>query len=183
MLYDWAFLIPPGSMEWEVCLTLLHMSSNGNRTPGILILSAMLYPPGHMLPYPDSSTSITFFFSCRSIYQMVFPCLIGSYPCKHQTASQVTWYCASDLILCVLTLGDDKVSRLTHTCKHKPLRKIRWQSVITRLTGRFTWLAASPGTATTWVQCPGLAYRQFRFMPKMEIHTYYNSQKVTAASV
>ena len=30
---------------------------------------------------------------------------------------------------------------------------------------------------------PGSAYRQFGFMPKMEVHTCYNSQKVTAASV
>ena len=30
---------------------------------------------------------------------------------------------------------------------------------------------------------PSSAYRQFGFMPKMEVHTCYNSQKVTAASV
>ena len=30
---------------------------------------------------------------------------------------------------------------------------------------------------------PGLAYRQFRFMAEKEVHTSYNSQKVTAASV
>ena len=29
----------------------------------------------------------------------------------------------------------------------------------------------------------GSAYRQFRFMPKMEVHTCCNSQNVTAASV
>ena len=29
----------------------------------------------------------------------------------------------------------------------------------------------------------GSAYRQFGFMPKMDVHTCYNSQKVTAASV
>ena len=28
-----------------------------------------------------------------------------------------------------------------------------------------------------------LAHRQFGFMPKMEVHTCYNSQKVTVASV
>ena len=45
------------------------------------------------------------------------------------------------------------------------------------------WLAASPCTAATLVQSPGSAYRQFGFMPEMEVHTCYNSQKVTAASV
>ena len=50
------------------------------------------------------------------------------------------------------------------------------------------WLAAS--LSSPWwsgfnprVQSPGSAYRQFGSMPKMEIHTCYNSQKVTAASV
>ena len=33
------------------------------------------------------------------------------------------------------------------------------------------------------VQSPGSAYRQFRFVPKMEFHTCYYSQKVTGASV
>ena len=42
--------IPPGthhcgrdSMEWEVCLTLLHMPSSGNQTPDLLILSPLSY--------------------------------------------------------------------------------------------------------------------------------------------
>ena len=30
---------------------------------------------------------------------------------------------------------------------------------------------------------PGSACRQFGFIPKVEVHTCYNSQKVTAASV
>ena len=45
------------------------------------------------------------------------------------------------------------------------------------------WLAASPNTVATQVQSQGLAYRQFRFMPKMEVHTCYNNPKLTAASV
>ena len=40
-----------GSVEYEVCPTLLHMASTGNRTLGLLILSPMPYPLGHMLPY------------------------------------------------------------------------------------------------------------------------------------
>ena len=35
-----------GSVEYEVCLTLLHMASSGNRTPDHLILSPMPYPLG-----------------------------------------------------------------------------------------------------------------------------------------
>ena len=53
------FFIPPGthhcwvgrgSMEQEVCPTLLHMTSSGNRTPNLLILSPTPYPLGHMFP-------------------------------------------------------------------------------------------------------------------------------------
>ena len=40
-----------------------------------------------------------------------------------------------------------------------------------------------PRTVVTRLQSPGSAYRQFGFMPKMKVHTYHNSQKVTAASV
>ena len=43
-----------GSMEWEVCPTLLHMISSGNRTPDLLILSPTPYPLGHKLPYFES---------------------------------------------------------------------------------------------------------------------------------
>ena len=39
-----------GSMEWEVCPTLPHKTSCGNRTPDLLILSQTPYPLGHMLP-------------------------------------------------------------------------------------------------------------------------------------
>ena len=62
------FFVPPGthhcwvgrgSMEWEVCLTLLLMTSTGNRTPDLLILSLMPYSLGHM-PYPFY-TYLTFF--------------------------------------------------------------------------------------------------------------------------
>ena len=44
--YSW---VDRGSVEYEVCLTLLHMASTGNRTPNLLILSPMPYPLGHML--------------------------------------------------------------------------------------------------------------------------------------
>ena len=40
----------PGSVEYEVCQTPLHMASTGNQTPDLLILSPTPYPPGHMLP-------------------------------------------------------------------------------------------------------------------------------------
>ena len=37
-------------MEYEVCLTLLHIASTGNQTPDLLILSPYLpYPLGHVL--------------------------------------------------------------------------------------------------------------------------------------
>ena len=35
-----------GSVEHEVCSTILHMASTGNRTPDLLILSPMAYPRG-----------------------------------------------------------------------------------------------------------------------------------------
>ena len=34
----------------------------------------------------------------------------------------------------IIGLGDDKVSMLTHAYPHKPLRKMKWPSTITRLT-------------------------------------------------
>ena len=41
-----------GSVEYEVCLTLLHITSTGNRTPDLdfLILSPTPYPLDHVLP-------------------------------------------------------------------------------------------------------------------------------------
>ena len=39
------------------------------------------------------------------------------------------------------------------------------------------------GVVVSSLQSPGSAYRQFGCMPKMVVHTCYNSQKVTAASV
>ena len=43
--YGW---VDRGSVEYEVCSTLLHMASAGNRTPDFLILSPTPYPLGHM---------------------------------------------------------------------------------------------------------------------------------------
>ena len=46
------------------------------------------------------------------------------------------------------------------------------------------WLTASPSTTATRVQSSASAYMQIGFMPyKMEVHTCYNSQLVTAASL
>ena len=45
--YGW---VDRGSVVYEVCPTLLHMASTGNRTPDLLILSPTPYPLGHMLP-------------------------------------------------------------------------------------------------------------------------------------
>ena len=42
--YGW---VDQGSVEYEVCLTFLHMASTGNRTPDLLILSLTPYPLGH----------------------------------------------------------------------------------------------------------------------------------------
>ena len=44
--YCW---VDQGSVEYEVCPTLLHMASTRNRTPDLLILSPTTYPLGHML--------------------------------------------------------------------------------------------------------------------------------------
>ena len=43
--YGW---VDRGSVEYEVCPTLLHMASTGNRTPDLLILSPTPYPLGHV---------------------------------------------------------------------------------------------------------------------------------------
>ena len=43
--YGW---VDRGSEEYEVCPTLLHMASTGNRTPDIPILSPTPYPLGHI---------------------------------------------------------------------------------------------------------------------------------------
>ena len=45
--YGW---VDRGSAEYEVCPTLLHIVSTGNRTPYLLILSPTPYPFDHMLP-------------------------------------------------------------------------------------------------------------------------------------
>ena len=49
--YGWVYR---GSVEYEVCPTLLHMASLGNQTPDLLVLSPMPYPLGHMLPQVDA---------------------------------------------------------------------------------------------------------------------------------
>ena len=45
---DW---VDRGSVEYEVCLILLHMAGTGNWTPDRLILSPTPYPLGHMFPH------------------------------------------------------------------------------------------------------------------------------------
>ena len=61
-----------GSMEWEVCLTLLHLTSGGNQTPDILILNPTPYPLFHMLPwfasFAGASRKRTNCFWFREIY-------------------------------------------------------------------------------------------------------------------
>ena len=47
--YGW---VDQGSVEYEVCPTLLHMASTSNRTPDLLILSPTPYPLGHVLTWP-----------------------------------------------------------------------------------------------------------------------------------
>ena len=54
--YGW---VDRGSVEYEVCPTLLHMASTGNRTPDLLILSPTPYPLGHMLPVIVMKTSLS----------------------------------------------------------------------------------------------------------------------------
>ena len=44
--YGW---VDWGSVEYEVCPTLLHVNSTGNRTPDPLILNSPPYPLGNML--------------------------------------------------------------------------------------------------------------------------------------
>ena len=43
--YPW---MDRGSVEYEVCLTLLHMASTGNRAPDLLLLDPTPYPRGHL---------------------------------------------------------------------------------------------------------------------------------------
>ena len=38
-----------GNMEWDICLTLLHISSSGNWTPDLVIFNPTPCPLGHML--------------------------------------------------------------------------------------------------------------------------------------
>ena len=45
--YGW---VGQGSVEYEVCLTHLHMASTGNRSQDLLILSPTLYPNGPHAP-------------------------------------------------------------------------------------------------------------------------------------
>ena len=54
-----------GSLEYEVCPTLLHMASTENRTPDLLILSPMPYPFGCMLPsmWPAAYISVYNWYS------------------------------------------------------------------------------------------------------------------------
>ena len=54
--YGW---VDRGSVEYEVCLTLLHMTSTGNRTPDLLILNPTPYPFGYMLPQYTETSSHT----------------------------------------------------------------------------------------------------------------------------
>ena len=51
----------------EVCLTLLHMTSTGNETQDLLILSPMLYPLGHILPYPTTQRTYHILYSQQNV--------------------------------------------------------------------------------------------------------------------
>ena len=56
-----------GSMEWEVCPTLVHMmTSNRNQTPDFLILSPRPYPFGHMLPSSSCQNELFSQSWCRT---------------------------------------------------------------------------------------------------------------------
>ena len=55
-----SYFVPPdphnclagrSSMKWEVCSTLLHMTSSRTRTPDLLILNLLSYSQGYMLPH------------------------------------------------------------------------------------------------------------------------------------
>ena len=60
--------------------TLLHMASTANWTPGLLILSPMPYPLGHMLP------------NIKQVLCPILPCLIHWYNNKQdQTKKPMTW--------------------------------------------------------------------------------------------
>ena len=79
---------PPGTqhcwvdraIEWEVCPTLLHMTNDENRTPGLFILSPMPYPLGHMLPHGESASC-----SFTSNIIRVFPIEHGDDLATHPT--------------------------------------------------------------------------------------------------
>ena len=55
--------ITAGCTDVKFCLTLIHMSSSRNRTPGLLILSPMPYPLCQMLPNMTQNC-ISVFMSC-----------------------------------------------------------------------------------------------------------------------
>ena len=61
-----------GSREWEVCLTLLHMTSNGSWTWDHLILSPMPYPLSKMFPNlwdkPDIASNQKLFANLTSFF-------------------------------------------------------------------------------------------------------------------
>ena len=44
-------LVDRGCVEYEICPSVLHVTSTGNQTPDLLILSPTPYPPDHMLCY------------------------------------------------------------------------------------------------------------------------------------
>ena len=72
-----------------------------------------------------------------------------------------------------------------NTTKGKPLHSIvnDKRCVKTTHTNKAGVVGVVVRSLTLHRESPGSAYRQFGFMPKMEVHTCYNSQKVTAASV
>ena len=74
--YGW---VDRGSVEYEVCPTLLHMANIGNRTPDLLILSPTPYPLGHVLmlcpPFYSNaaqydSLSWRLLLGCEAIYSI-----------------------------------------------------------------------------------------------------------------
>ena len=66
--YGW---VDRGSVEYEVCLTLLHMASTGNRTPDLLILSPMPYPLGHM-PHVYKHYTRVIISELENIFETIF---------------------------------------------------------------------------------------------------------------
>ena len=79
--YGW---VDRGSVGYEVCPTLLHIASNGNRTPDLLILSPTPYPLGHNM---HCLSNISSYLTCKKVKDSAV--YIASCTCSNYLFSSV----------------------------------------------------------------------------------------------